>query len=253
MTKTPVRAIGRGMGYAAAMAAGVYAVRVGASWLRYGHVTPAPWRERDALLDCFMPWADVAERHRIYIEAPAKTALAAACEVDFDSSALVNGIFKARALILGAAPAATGQPRGLVNTVTALGWRILIERPGRELVFGAVTRPWEANVVFHPIAPEEFGGFDDPGFVKIAWTLRADPIDARQSILRTETRAVATDAVARRKFRRYWSLFSPGIVLIRHALLVQVRREAERRARASTRPPRDRFELASVGDLDPQC
>jgi hypothetical protein len=41
------------------------------------------------------------------------------------------------------------------------------------------------------------------------------------SIFRTETRAVATDAVARAKFRRYWSFLSPGISLIRRAVLVE--------------------------------
>ena len=46
----------------------------------------------------------------------------------------------------------------------------------------------------------------------------------------TETRAIATDADAR-KFRTYWSFFSPGIILIRWAVLATVKREAERRAR----------------------
>jgi hypothetical protein len=51
------------------------------------------------------------------------------------------------------------------------------------------------------------------------------------SIFRTETRAVATDPVARLRFRRYWSFLSPGIILIRRAMLAPVRAEAERRAR----------------------
>jgi hypothetical protein len=42
---------------------------------------------------------------------------------------------------------------------------------------------------------------------------------------------VATDAVARLRFRRYWSFVSPGIVLIRYATLGPLRAEAERRAR----------------------
>lgn len=59
------------------------------------------------------------------------------------------------------------------------------------------------------------------------------------STLRTETRAIATDADARKKFRRYSSFFSPGIILIRWAVLAPVKREAERRAReqrATARP-----------------
>ena len=67
--------------------------------------------------------------------------------------------------------------------------------------------------------------------MKIAWTLRADPLGANESVFRTETRAIATDAAARAKFRRYWSFLSPGIALIRLMSLRPVKSEAERRAR----------------------
>jgi hypothetical protein len=96
---------------------------------------------------------------------------------------------------------------------------------------GAVTRPWEANVTFRALPPEQFAAFKEPGYVKIAWTIRADQLTASQSVFRTETRAIATDAYARIRFRRYWSFLSPGIIVIRWALLGPVRTEAERRAR----------------------
>jgi hypothetical protein len=93
-----------------------------------------------------------------------------------------------------------------------------------------VTRPWDANPVFRTIPPERFAEFNEPDYVKIVWTLRADPIGASTSVFRQETRAVATDAAARRKFRAYWSLLSAGIILIRRVALGLVQREAERRA-----------------------
>jgi hypothetical protein len=68
--------------------------------------------------------------------------------------------------------------------------------------------------------------------VKIIWTIRADPVSAAESIFRTETRALATSASARTKFRRYWSFLSPGIIIIRWMTLGPVKAEAERRARA---------------------
>jgi hypothetical protein len=52
---------------------------------------------------------------------------------------------------------------------------------------------------------------------------------------------VATDASARKKFRRYWSLLSPGIIIIRAVMLRPVKQEAERRARAD----QPRFDEAS--------
>jgi hypothetical protein len=117
--------------------------------------------------------------------------------------------------------------------VQALGWGILAEVPDRELVVGAVTRPWEADVTFHALPPDEFATFSKPGVVKIAWTLRADPVDGETSIFRTETRAMATDATARARFRRYWAFASPGIALIRRLSLRPLKREAERRASRS--------------------
>ncbi len=97
-------------------------------------------------------------------------------------------------------------------------------------MIGAITKPWEANVSFRALPPEEFAAFREPGFVKIAWTLRADPVDDGTSIFRTETRAVATDAAARARFRRYWAFAAPGISSIRRLSLRPLKREAERRA-----------------------
>ena len=101
---------------------------------------------------------------------------------------------------------------------------------------GAVTQPWEANVVFRPLPPNDFVAFNEPDYVKIVWTLRADAIDASASIFRTETRAVATDATARAKFRRYWSFLSPGIILIRWLTLKPLKADAERRAATTVEP-----------------
>jgi hypothetical protein len=119
----------------------------------------------------------------------------------------------------------------LLAHVLALGWGVLAEVPGREIVVGAVTKPWEADVVFRAMSAHEFASFREPGYVKIAWTLRADPLDDDACVFRTETRAVATDAFARATFRRYWAVFSPGIALIRRVSLGPVKQEAERRAR----------------------
>jgi hypothetical protein len=55
--------------------------------------------------------------------------------------------------------------------------------------------------VFRALPPDDFAAFSDPDYVKIAWTLRADPAGAKNSVFRSETRVVATDPGARRKFR----------------------------------------------------
>ena len=214
----------------AAVVAG-YAAYAAVTWLRYGRVANgADPRERDALLDDFIPTYDIVERHRIRVAAPADITLAAARDQDLLHVPLVRAIFKAREIAMGATPGEP-QPRGLLAATQALGWGVLAEMPGREIVVGAVTKPWEADVTFQALPPADFAAFAQPGFVKIVWTLRADPLDRENSIFRTETRAVATDAEARARFRAYWAFASPGIALIRRLSLRPLKHEAERRAR----------------------
>jgi hypothetical protein len=115
-----------------------------------------------------------------------------------------------------------------------------------EIVVGAVTKPWEPNVTFRSLAPDEFSGFAEPGYVKIAWTLRADHISDRQSIFRTETRVLATSPSARARFRRYWAFLSPGIILIRWMSLAPLKAEAERRAQQGAHAMRERITPSAV-------
>ena len=202
-----------------------YATVVGTAWSRYGRVPPANPDERDTLLDQFMPQCDVAERHHVRVAAPAAITLAAAAETDLQQSMIVRAIFSARALVLGAEPDAEARPKGLVAQTTSLGWRVLAENPGREIVVGAVTQPWLPNVVFRGLAPQEFRAFQEPGYVKIAWTLRADPIGESESIFRTETRVTTTDQTARTKFRCMGALLARyHLDSARHARTTESRR-----------------------------
>ena len=223
----------------AGAAAGAYLAWAGVTWCRYGRVPRADGDERDELLDAFMPAFDVVERHHIRVAAPPAITFEAAGQQDLLGLPLVRLIITAREIALGATRDDRVQPRGLLAAVRSLGWGALAEVPGREIIMGAVTKPWEANVTFHALAPREFAAFDEPGFVKIAWALRADPAGDDASVFRTETRAVATDAVARARFRRYWAFASPGIALIRRLSLRPLKREAERRyaAAATSRRP----------------
>lgn len=214
------------------VAAAAYAAYVGTAWSRYGHVNPPADDERDALLDTFMPRYDVVERHHIRVAAPANVTFAAAMEMNLQDSIVIRAIFKAREVLLGAEPDRAGASRSLIETTKTLGWVVLADVPGHEIVMGAVTRPWEANVVFRGIPSEDFAAFNEPGYVKIVWTLRADAADPHNSIARSETRAVATDERARRKFRWYWARFSPGIVVIRALAQQLIKNDAERRARS---------------------
>jgi hypothetical protein len=227
----------RGFGVGTGLAAGVYLGYVGATWSRYGNAPDPSAEEGDALLDRFMPRYEVADRHHVRIAAPAGMALETARSMDMFAAPLVSGIFRTRQLILGATGDVRPQSRGLLQEMQSLGWAVLADVPRREIVVGTATRPWEPDVTFRPISADEFTAFSEPGYVKIAWTLRADPIDGETaSIFRTETRVTSTDPFARAKFRRYWSFLSPGIIIIRRLLLAHLKDAAERQF-AETRAP----------------
>jgi hypothetical protein len=223
--------IARWFAAGAGIAGATYATYATSTWLRYGRPQKARGDDDDQLLDRFMPTYDVCERHRLSVAAPSDATLAAAKEVELDDSRIIRAIFKARALMLRGAPDPAVRPSGLFEQMKAIGWGVLAEVPDRELVMGAVTKPWEANPVFRPLPPEQFAAFAEPDHVKIAWTLRADPTADGGSVFRTETRAVATDPAGRKKFRTYWSLLSPGIILIRSAMLPQLAAASDRKWR----------------------
>jgi len=210
-----------------------YAAYVAATWYRYGR-QPAVGSTQaglhGGLIERFMPEAEVAEVHEIDVRAPATLTYAAAREMDVNRSALVRAIFAARTLpsrLRGGAPRRAATP--LLTETLALGWRVLAETPGREVVVGAVTQPWKAEVAFRGLEPDAFARFSDPGYAKIVWTLEALPLTDTTSRFRTRTRVRTTDPGARELFRRYWAVFSPGILLIRRQSLGLVKAEAERR------------------------
>jgi hypothetical protein len=214
----------------ASLAAASYAAYAGTRWYRYGDPKPPRDGEEDPLLDRFMPEYEVVERHQIRVAAPPDVTFAAACAMDLRRSGVTRALMRGREMILGSEPREEALPVGLIDMAQAIGWGILAERPDHEVVVGGITQPWRADVEFRSLPPDEFAAFNEPGWVKIAWTLRADPGGDGESMFRTETRATTTDAASRAAFRRYWSLFSPGIVFIRRVSLGLLKAEAERRA-----------------------
>ena len=108
-----------------------------------------------------------------------------------------------------------------------MGWGVLDHVPGRVFIAGAHCQPWLADVSFLPIPPAQFLAYHEPNRVKIAWSLEVEPQGPASARLTTETRAVATDSEARKRFRHYWRWARFGIVAIRWLMLPAIRRQAE--------------------------
>jgi hypothetical protein len=202
-----------------------------------------------------MPGPDVRELHESLVRAPADRVFDVAEHFDLFAMPFVHAIFRLRDLLVHG-PDGEGQdrPHGLVAGAQALGWGILAHAPGREIVLGAVARPWTAGVGVTALPPGEFLGFSQPDLIKVVWTIEAEPVGDALTRLRTETRMLTTDESARRKFRRYWRRFGLGIVAVRWLSLFAIRCEAERRHRnqAAGQPPPPDTTLGDGEDLVPR-
>jgi hypothetical protein len=210
-----------------------YAGYVAATWYSYGREDTLPGTTSSARVDRFMPVYEVREVHQIDVAASPDVTFAVAQRVDLQQAPLVRAIFSLRNLparLRGEQPVTFSI--GLLAETRAMGWGTLSEAPGREVIMGAVTRPWESAPRFQALLPDRFASFSEPGYAKIIWTLTAEPRGDDQSVFITETRVQTTDSDSRERFRRYWATLSPGILLIRLQALDLVKREAEALAQA---------------------
>ena len=177
-----------------------------------------------------MPVYDVRDVHGGVVEAGRERAYAALRGLDLERSAVVRALFALRTLPERLAgrrrPPRRGAP--FLESALAQGWRILEEDPGRELVVGAVTQPWQPIVRFRGMPGLEFAAFAEPGWARIAWSLSAEEAGPSRTRLAIETRVQTTDPASRRRFHAYWLVFGIGIRLIRVFGLAELRRSLRR-------------------------
>ena len=176
----------------------------------------------------FIPKPYVRDHHEIVIAAPADLVFFDATRLNLQRLPLVRAIFQIRAWLMRDTIEPPVKPLGIVADMMVLGWGLLAHTPCRSIVMGAATRPWTRNVTFRTIPSHEFAAFAEPDYIKIVWTLEADPIGPERTRFRTETRVEPTDEAARRKFFWYWMAFGLGIRFIRWSLLRELRRKALR-------------------------
>jgi hypothetical protein len=165
------------------------------------------------LLDEALPRWDVRETHGIRIDAPAGRMLAAVRSAAPADAPLLRVLFGLRGL-----PVRAGVP--IWAQLLEHGRFVqLAEDPEREVVAGAVGRPWNP---FEGLRRDvDFAAFDDPGYAKMALGFHA-----ADGVLTTETRVLLTDDEARRRFARYWRVVGPLSALTRRSWLSAAKRRA---------------------------
>lgn len=155
-------------------------------------------------------------------------------ERDLRVTALLMGVRRIPGLVarrgaLGAQPARTSEPAPLLESLANSRFRVLDETPRRELVLGVIGQFWRLDggrdADFGDAA--EFAAFAEPGYVKAAINFRVDAHPEGTRVT-TETRCLATDPHADRRFGRYWALIGWGSKVIRWDVLYATRRAVSR-------------------------
>ena len=188
-------------------------------------------------LDPFVPDPDIRERHTTVVGAPASIVFDTVQAFDMQSVPLIRATIRLRQVFLGSTQTKR-RPQPFLQEALAMGWGVLASDAGRTLVMGAACQPWLADVRFSSVAAADFASYREPNRVKIAWTFEVESLGPARARLATETRAVATDGEARRRFRRYWRWARFGIVAIRWTMLPAIRRQAETAWQAQSWPQR---------------
>ncbi len=177
-----------------------------------------------ALLDGFLPRADVSKRIELDIEATPERVWSSLVDADFGRSPIIRWLFILRGMGAGG-----GVPRPM-DLASLERWRFakLDERPGEHIVLGITGRFWTPKGYLQRIDREAFLAGPPAGFASAAWSFEISPGRAGGTSAATETRILAGDEKSRRSFLRYWTVIGPFSGLIRHEMLKLVRRDAER-------------------------
>ena len=187
-------------------------------------------RER---LDTVLPRYQFHERHELAVAAEPLAVDRAIRAVTADEIRLYRLLTAIRRLGRRGPESLLDAPSGvpMLDLATRTGFHLLADEPGREIVLG-VALPISASAQESARAAVRRSGKRPfingvEGYATSVINFRVTPDGRGGSVVSTETRVFAPDAVTRRRFARYWRTIYPGSALIRRAWLDAIRRRAE--------------------------
>jgi hypothetical protein len=180
-----------------------------------------------ALLDSFMRTYDAREFHETPVASSPRRAYEAMRTVNMVGSPIALALVLIRGIPHVLTRKASPSRSLTIDYLIDHGFVKLAEEPGVELVLGVVGRFWRLDSGLHPISAAEFASFDEPGYAKAVLNFKVLDQPGPSVLISTETRIVATDDDARRKFLLYWRLIGPFSGFIRTRLLAAIKRDAE--------------------------
>jgi hypothetical protein len=194
-------------------------------------ITPAlatsAGRER---IDEFAPAFHFREHHSTIVTAPPDRVFAAIKAVSADEIALFR-TFTAIRRFGRSAPESILNPSGgrpILDVATSTGFLLLAEQAPRELVVGAVVVAPPGTRRPQEFTSDHFRALDGPGYAKATMNFLVQDLGNGTSRLDTETRVVATNDEALRRFTPYWRIIFPGSTILRYTWLSAIKARAER-------------------------
>lgn len=161
------------------------------------NIEPAP-----LLIDSFLSSSDVTIAEHVIVRRDPSTTFRAARELDFLSihTPLLDLAMWARGVPARLTGRAVEAPPRLVLAEgdPLPGWLVLGERPGHELVLGAVGKFWQPNIEWRDVAADGFTAFAEPGWGKIIADFSVMPYGEHATLLSYECRTTTTDSGSRK-------------------------------------------------------
>jgi hypothetical protein len=193
-----------------------------------------PVAQRERFLDRYLPSWQFSEVHERPVSAPALKVAEALQGLTPRDTPLSGSLLALRltpaALAAGSWPLPRRRP--WLEILVELGF-VELGRRDDEAAFGAIGKFWRLRETLEPIADaESFARFDKPGFAKGVIDFRVMG-DSQPVNVITETRVLALDDEALRRFRPYWIPVRVFGGLMRRELLASVGRRAEHAAPSS--------------------
>jgi hypothetical protein len=181
------------------------------------------------MIEDLIPVPRKLEVDRVDLAAPPQAVWEYVRHANLAESPLVRALFGLRELPsrLRGAPIETPDVRidDLRSTPDRPGFQLFDDDVHGEVLVGAIGKVWHLDIPFlHVADARAYREFSDPGWVKVAWTMRVEPLEERATRFVVEVRVDATDDASWTKFTRYWRFVGPGSHFIRRTLLAHLRR-----------------------------
>lgn len=195
--------------------------------------TPSPQSSTGSRsgIDEFMPAFHFRERHTIVVSASPARVYDAVKSVSADEIALFTLFTSIRRFGRPGPESILNAPRQqpILDVAIRTGFLLLLDQAPSEVVLGAVVvAPPGLRGPRRQFTAADFMSLTQPGFGKATMNFRIEDLGNGSTRVDTETRVLATDSVALKRFTPYWRTIFPGSWILRATWLRAIKTRAEK-------------------------